>query len=173
MRIIQKDPTRDLNASKPFAITKKFRNGVTMVEVAVAVLIMIISLLGVSTAYVSGKKQILKQAQYQQAVNLAGEKLEEIRAQGYDSLEVTNPEDVYYKDDDDNDDYEQIAEKQDSNKESLSLFGLSCTRTTTARLTAKPTEDVPNPCKEVTVSVKWTGLASDEHEVKLMTYIGP
>jgi type II secretory pathway pseudopilin PulG len=157
VRIIQKDPIRDPSGTASFSINKRFRRGTTLVEVAVAILIMIISLLGVSTTYVSGKKQILKQSQYQQAVNLASDKIEEMKALGYASLEVDDEEDA----------------EQGENEESLSLFGLPCTRKTMIELTAQPSADVPNPCKKVTVTVQWTGLASDEHEVKLITYVGP
>ncbi len=150
----QKCRTNIPNVNTSIRTKKGFRSGVTLVELAVAILVMIISLLGVSSAYVSGKKQIIKQAQYQQAVNLACEKLEDIKAQGYSALKV----------DEDND--------QDSGEE-LSLLGLTFVRHTSTDLTAEPTADITDPCKKVTVTVQWTGLASDQHEVKLITYIGP
>ena len=147
--------TRNTSVAVTSAKTeKRFRSGVTLVELAVAILVMIISLLGVSTAYVSGKKQIIKQAQYQQAVNLACEKLEDIKAHGYSDLKV----------DEDN--------EQDLD-EDISLMGLKYTRHTSTELTAEPSAEVPNPCKKVTVTVQWTGQASDTHEVELITYIGP
>jgi len=151
---MQKNFTHSPNLTASIGKNRAFRSGVTLVEVAVAILVMIISLLGVSSAYVSGKKQIIKQAQYQQAVNMACEKLEDIKAQGYSALKV----------DEDND--------QDSGEE-LSLLGLTYVRHTSTDLTAEPTADVPDPCKKVTVIVQWTGLAEDQHEVKLITYIGP
>ncbi len=154
VRTMQKKPANVSIAATSVKTEKGFRSGVTLVELAVAILVMIISLLGVSSAYVSGKKQIIKQAQYLQAVNLACEKLEDVKAQGYSTLKV----------DEDN--------EQDTNEE-LSLSGLTFVRHTSTKLSAEPSVDVPNPCKKVTVTVQWTGQASDTHEVTLATYIGP
>lgn len=162
----KQDNTPTVTAS--IRTNRAFRKGVTLVEVALAIVIMIISLLGVSSAYVSGKRQIIKQAQYQLAVNLASEKLEEIKAQGYFATEVDEAEDAYFDEGD-----EELTDEEDDNREKLSLYGLPCFRQTMVELTAETTPDVPNPCKKVTVTVKWTGLAEDPHEVKLITYIGP
>ena len=133
---------------------KGFKSGATFVEVAIAIVVMIISLLGVSSAYVSGRKQIVKQVQYQQAINLACEELEDIKAKGYSALVV----------DEDG--------RQNSNEE-IQISGFTFVRYTTTELTAQPTADVPNPCKKVTVTIQWTARDSDTHQVKLITYLGP
>jgi Tfp pilus assembly protein PilV len=133
---------------------KGFKSGITIVELAIAILVMIISLLGVSSAYVSGKKQIIKQTRYNQAVNLACEKLEDIKAHGYSALKVDE-------------------ENEQDLDEDIPLLGLTYTRHTSTELTAEPSADVPNPCKKVTVTVQWTGQTSDTHEIEFITYIGP
>jgi type II secretory pathway pseudopilin PulG len=137
-----------------FKTPRALRNGLTLVELVVAMLVTIISLLGVSSAYVSGRKQIIKQSQYQQAVELTCGKLEEMKAQGYSALVVDEDE------------------GQDPGEE-IPVSGLTYVRYTSTELTATPTAQVPNPCKKLTVTVQWTSLASDQHEVKLITYIGP
>jgi Tfp pilus assembly protein PilV len=154
MCIIQNKPGNASVAAMSIKTEKRFRRGVTLVELTVAILVMIISLLGVSSAYVSGRKQIIKQSQYQEAVDLACEKLEDIKAHGYSDLKVDE-------------------ENEQDLDEDISLLGLTYTRHTSTELTAEPSADVPNPCKKVTVTVQWTGQASDTHEVELITYIGP
>jgi len=154
MRTTQKKPANVSVAATSVKKEKGFKSGITFAEVAIAIVVMIISLLGVSSAYVSGKKQIIKQSQYQQAVNLACEKLEDAKAHGYSALKV----------DEDN--------EQDTD-EDIPLAGLTFVRHTSTELSAEPSADVPNPCKKVTVTVQWTGQASDTHEVTLTTYIGP
>ena len=125
------------------------RTGLTLIEVMLSILIMTIALLGISSTYVSGRKQLIKQQQYQAAVHLASQKVEEIKAAGYTGVDIGEQEDQ------------------------PSLYGLSFLRQTTVELTAQPTAQIPLPCKKITVSTQWTGTADDQHEVKLITYVGP
>jgi Tfp pilus assembly protein PilV len=121
----------------------------TLVEVMVAIVILTIVLIGTSSMYVSGRRQIIKQGQYQEAVHLTSQKLEEIKAIGYFGI------------------------AQGEQEEELALRGLTCQRHTKIEPTAAPTAGLPNPCKKVTVTTRWTDTAADQHEVKLVTYIGP
>jgi Tfp pilus assembly protein PilV len=130
---------------------RSFRRGVTLVEVVISIVVMIISLLGISTAYVSARRHIIRQRYYQSAVHLASQKIEEMKAAGYSAIKVDEDDEV----------------------EELSLFGLEYYRHTKVEPTAEPTASVPNPCKKVIVAVQWAGEVEDRHEVKLVTYIGP
>lgn len=151
----QKNQSNTQTKTTPVRTKKGHRSGVTLVEVVLSVVIMIISLLGISTAYVSARGQITKQRYYQAAVHLASQKIEEIRAAGYSSIEL-----------------EEDEESRETNEE-LALSGLTFLRNTLIEPTAEPTGEVPNPCIKATVSVQWTGAAGDQHEVELLTYIGP
>jgi Tfp pilus assembly protein PilE len=128
---------------------KGSRTGSTLVEVIIAVAILILALIGYSSTFVSGRKQILNQRQYQMAVHLTSQRMEEIKAGGYLGATVGEQE------------------------EELSLDGLACTRTAVIELTAAPSGPVPQPLKKVTVTTSWTGTAQDPHQIKLVTYIGP
>jgi hypothetical protein len=125
------------------------RTGSALIEVIIAAAILILALIGYSSSFVSGRKQILKQRQYQMAVHLTSQRVEEIKAGGY--LGAT------------------VAEQE----EELYLDGLTCTRTTLVELTAEPSGPTPQPLKKVTVTTSWTGMAQDPHQIKLVTYIGP
>ena len=120
-----------------------------MIEVMISILILTISLLGISSAYVAGRRQIIKQGYYQQAVHLATQKIEELKAAGYSGIAA--------------------GELQ----EELDISGIACTRYSKVELTATPSPLVPKPCKLVTVTMQWTGDAEDDHQIKLVTYIGP
>ncbi len=115
----------------------------------VAIVILSIALIGTSSMYVSGRQQIIKQGQYQEAVHLTSQKLEQIKAIGYFGI------------------------AQGEQEEELALCGLTCKRHTRIEPTTASTANLPNPCKKVTVATQWTGTAADQHEVKLVTYIGP
>ena len=123
--------------------------GMTLIEVMLAITILAIVLIGTSSMYVSGRRHITSQHKYQAVVQLAGQKLEELKGTGYPGIAV--------------------GETQ----EELSVSGINCTRQTKIELTAAPTADFPKPCKKVTVTVTWTGAAQEDRQVKLVTYIGP
>ena len=123
--------------------------GSALIEVIIAASILILALIGYSSSFVSGRKQILKQRQYQMAVHLTTQRIEEIKAGGYLGAIVGEEEQQLY------------------------LGELTCTRTTQIELTAEPSVPTPQPLKKVTVTTSWTGLAQDPHEIKLVTYIGP
>ncbi len=128
---------------------KGSRAGSALVEVIIAAAILILALIGYSSSFVSGRKQILNQRQYQMAVHLTSQRVEQVKASGY--LAAT------------------VGEQQ----EELPLDGLTCIRTTIVELTAAPSGPVPQPLKKVTVTTSWTGMAQDPHQIKLVTYIGP
>ncbi len=130
--------------------TKNSRSkGSALIELMLAVAILIIVLLGTSTTYVSGRKQIVSQRYYQAAAQLASQKLEETKALGYAGL----------------------AEGEED--ENFSLNGIAYQRHTVTELTAEPTTEIPKPCLKVTVAVQWTGTAGDTHQAEFITYIGP
>jgi type II secretory pathway pseudopilin PulG len=134
----------------PVAATKKnHRAGSALIELMLAIAVLLIVLLGTSTTYVSGRRQIVNQRYYQAAAQLASQKLEEAKALGYASL----------------------AEGEAN--EELSLFGLDYQRHTVIELTAEPSTEVPKPCMKVTVTIQWTGTAQDQHQVEFITYVGP
>ena len=134
----------------PVATAKKSRQtGSALIELMLAIAILLIVLLGTSTTYVSGRRQIVSQRYYQAAAQLASQKLEETKSLGYAGL----------------------TEGEDD--EDLSLYGLAYQRHTVIELTAEPTTEAPKPCLKVTVTIQWTGTAQDQHEAEFVTYVGP
>jgi type II secretory pathway pseudopilin PulG len=146
---IQKSRGRTQGVS-PVAATKNGRRtGSALIELMLAITILIIVLLGTSTSYVSGRRQIVSQQHYQAAAELASQKLEEIKAVGYSGL----------------------AEGEQD--EELPLYGRTYHRNTKIELTGVPSVDVPKPCKKVAVTITWAGMAQEPHEAKIVTYVGP
>lgn len=135
--------------SSGFLINMRRRAGSTMVEVIIAAVILVLAILGYSSSYVQGRKYIFKQRRYQSAVHFTAQKMEEIRALGYSDIDVGQTE------------------------ENIELFGLVGVRQVEVELTDTPSALLPQPCKKVTVTTTWTGLADDPHEIVLVTYIGP
>ncbi|MBN2019842.1 MAG: prepilin-type N-terminal cleavage/methylation domain-containing protein [Sedimentisphaerales bacterium] len=123
-------------------------SGMTMIEVMVAAVILVIALIGTSAMFVSGRKHIMSQQFYRASAQLASQKLEELKATGYDSVPVGQ------------------------NEEQVSWNGVAYTRQTDVALTASPTAGTPKPCKKITVTISWS-LAAGQHEARLVTYIGP
>jgi Tfp pilus assembly protein PilV len=113
-----------------------------------AVLILVIALIGTSSTYVTGRQYIVNQRYYRTAAQLASQKLEELKATSYDNI---NTGEVV---------------------EALSVDGLAYQRHTQTELTATPTTEVPKPCKKATVTIVWS-LAGNQHQARLITYIGP
>jgi Tfp pilus assembly protein PilV len=128
---------------------RRTKAGSALIELMLAIVILIIALLGTSTTYVSGRRQIVSQRYYQAAAQLASQKLEEAKATGYAGL----------------------AEGEEN--ETIPMYELTYHRHTVTALTAAPTPEVPKPCKKVTVTIQWTGTARDTHQTEFITYVGP
>jgi Tfp pilus assembly protein PilV len=126
------------------------RHGTSLVEVMLAILILIIAVIGVSSTYVSGRRELVKQRYYQAAAQLASQSIEELKATGYAGISEGEVE------------------------EKLTVNGLAYVRSTQTELTAAPSTEVPKPCKKVTVTITWSCVGvGDHHEARLVTYIGP
>jgi Tfp pilus assembly protein PilV len=125
------------------------RHGTSLVEVMLAILILIIAVIGVSSTYVSGRRELVKQRYYQAAAQLASQSIEELKATGYAG----------------------ISEGQE--EEEFTVNGLTYVRNTQTELTATPSTELPKPCKKVTVTITWSCAGGDQHEARLVTYIGP
>ncbi len=110
----------------------------------IAILVIVIALLGISTSYVSGRRHLASQREYQTAALMASQKIEEVKALGYEGVSVSEEE------------------------EELSLGNYTYARHTSIELTATPSTDNPKPCKKVTVTINWL-----QHEARIVTYIGP
>jgi len=123
--------------------------GVSLVEVMLAVLILAIILIGISTSYVSGMRVVVDQQYYQAAAQLAIEKIEELKTLGYDNINAIDE------------------------AENLSVDGQLYVRRTKTELTATPTATVPKPCKKATVAISWSLHGTDRHQANFVTYIGP
>ena len=125
------------------------RHGTSLIEVMLAILILIIAVIGVSSTYVSGRRELVNQRYYQAAAQLAAQSLEELKATGYAG----------------------ISEGQAV--ETFTVNGLAYVRSTHTELTATPSTEVPKPCKKVTVTITWSRAGGNRHEARLVTYIGP
>jgi Tfp pilus assembly protein PilV len=126
------------------------RHGTSLIEVMLAILILIIAVIGVSSTYVSGRRELVNQRYYQAAAQLAAQSIEELKAIGYAG----------------------ISEGQAA--ETFTVNGLAYVRSTRTELTATPSTEVPKPCKKVTVTITWSCVGGgDRHEARLVTYIGP
>jgi len=135
-----------------FAAISRFdrrRHGTSLVEVMLAVLILIIAVMGVSSTYVSGRRELVNQRYYQAAAQLAVQSIEELKATGYAGI------------------------SEGEREEELTVNGLTYVRNTQTELTATPSTQVPKPCKKVTVTITWSLAGGDQHEARLVTYIGP
>ncbi len=75
------------------SIVQKSKKGTSLVEVMTAVLISIIVILGGSFFYVASTNQINLREQYRAASRLAGQKLEELKADNYDDVTIGEVED--------------------------------------------------------------------------------
>lgn len=62
------------------------RNGTSLAEVMVAVLIMVIVIIGSSVLFVAGRSQVSMQERNRVATELAAQKLEELKAGGYNDI---------------------------------------------------------------------------------------
>ena len=69
-------------------IVQKSKKGTSLVEVMVAVFISVIVMLGGSFFYVASTTQINLREQYRAASRLAGQKLEEFKADSYDAVAI-------------------------------------------------------------------------------------
>jgi Tfp pilus assembly protein PilV len=126
------------------------RDGTSLVEVMLAVLILVIAVMGVSSTYVTGRRELVNQRYYQAAAQLASQSIEELKATGYAGI------------------------SEGEEEEEFTVNGLTYVRTTLTELTATPSTEVPKPCKKVTVTIRWSRLGGgNQHEARLVTYIGP
>ena len=67
---------------------QKSKKGITLVEVMVSALICALVIIGASLFFVTGRSQVNLQGRYRQAVQLAAQKMEELKAGNYDELTV-------------------------------------------------------------------------------------
>jgi Tfp pilus assembly protein PilV len=125
------------------------RHGTSLVEVMLAVLILIIAVMGVSSTYVSGRRELVKQRYYQAAAQLASQSIEELKATGYAGI------------------------SEGEEEEEFTVNGQAYVRNTLTELTATPSAQVPKPCKKITVTITWSLAGGNQHEARLVTYIGP
>lgn len=125
------------------------RRGLSLIEVMLAVLVLVIALTGVSYTYVSGRRFVVTQQNYQAAAQLASQKFEDLKSLGYDNIVIGKE------------------------VEELSVDGQSYLRQTQIEMTEAPSATVPKPCKKATVIVKWSFYDKDRHQANLVTYIGP
>lgn len=149
MQSMQEFPMGTQTMCGPTGAKKARCTGSALIEVIIAAAILILALMGYSSSFVSGRKQVLNQQRYQMAVHLTSQKVEEIRAKGY------------------------VAAAVGEQEEEISLDGLAGVRAAQIELTAEPSAIVPQPLKKVTVTTAWVGTAQDYHEIELVTYIGP
>jgi len=70
------------------SIVQKAKKGTSLVEVMTAALILAIVMLGGSFFYVASTNQINLREQYRAASRLAGQKLEELKADNYDDVTI-------------------------------------------------------------------------------------
>ncbi len=70
-------------------IVRKSKKGTSLVEVMTAALILVIVILGGSYFYVASTNQINLREQYRAASRLAGQKLEELKADNYSDIATT------------------------------------------------------------------------------------
>jgi Tfp pilus assembly protein PilV len=125
------------------------RHGTSLVEVMLAILILIIAVMGVSSTYVSGRRELVKQRYYQAAAQLASQSIEELKATGYAGI------------------------TEGEEEEEFTVNGLTYLRSIHTELTAPPSAELPKPCQKVTVTITWSLPGRDQHQARLVTYIGP
>jgi Tfp pilus assembly protein PilV len=125
------------------------RHGTSLIEVMLAVLILVIAVIGVTSTYVSGRRELVNQRYYQSAAQLAAQSIEELKASGYAAISESEEE------------------------EELTVNGLTYVRNTQTELTAAPSTEVPKPCYKATVTITWSLAEGNQHEARFVTYIGP
>jgi len=124
------------------------RRGTSITEVMLAALVLVIAILGISSAYVSGRRFVVSQQHYQIATQLASQKFEDLKTLGYNNI-VEGEED-----------------------EELSVNGQSYQRRTQIEMTAEPSAEVPRPCMKATVTIEWSLDGAEHRQANLVTYIG-
>jgi prepilin-type N-terminal cleavage/methylation domain-containing protein len=130
------------------AVCPKVSKAFTLIEVMLAVLIIAITLICTPYTYVLARRFVVNQRYSRAAVQLAAQKIETLKAAGYSGIASSIPE------------------------ETLTVGEQSFLRQTQVSLTAAPTAAIPKPCKELMVTVLWP-LGTSQHQVTLVTYIGP
>jgi len=124
--------------------TLKSKKGTSLVEVMVAVLVFAIVVLACPFLFAFGRGEIKRQEHHRIAIELAAQKLEELRACNYNDIEQGDSNSVL----------------------SLNENDLSYSRTT------EIVTENGGSCKRVNVTVRW-GPTGTEHSVILTTIVAP
>jgi type II secretory pathway pseudopilin PulG len=134
--------------SKSVTTLNRRNHGMTLIEVTIAAAIIVIAVIGTMATFVSGRKFIVDQQFYREAAQLASQKFEELKADGYDKV------------------------LEGDNNEQHTYNGITYDVQTLIEPCSAPSVTIPKPCKKVTVTISWT-VITDNHEAVLVTYIGP
>jgi Tfp pilus assembly protein PilV len=151
MVALQKTNGRIRSKRRDVTIPKRAARGVNLIETMLALLIMTIVMIGTSMMHARGRQLVVSQEYYQKAAQLATQKLEEIKAMKYDNIAAGDVQ------------------------EEVTVDGLSYQILKHIALTATATTELPKPCKEATVTIRWTlgARQRERHEATFTTYIGP
>jgi Tfp pilus assembly protein PilV len=71
---------------------RKTAKALTLIEVMVSILILTIVMLGCSALFITGRKHINTREHYRVALQLASQKLEELKAGSYDDIQEYEPQ---------------------------------------------------------------------------------
>jgi len=124
------------------------QNGMTMIEVMIAAVIIVIAIIGTMMTFVSGRKFIVGEQYYRQAAQLASQKFEELKSKEYNNI------------------------TDGDTKEKETFNDITYEIETLVEPGSAPSPTVPKPCKKVTVTISWK-VTTDNHKAVLVTYIGP
>jgi len=125
------------------------QRGTSIIEAMLAALVLVIAMLGISSAFVSGRRFVVNQQYYQVAAQLASQKFENLKSLGYDN----------------------IVEGEE--REELLVKGQSYQILTEIELSAEPSAELPKPCYKARVTIEWSLNGAELHQAMLVTYIGP
>jgi Tfp pilus assembly protein PilV len=137
-----------ITESPKAVITINRYRGMTMIEVMIAAAIIVIAVIGTMATFVSGRKFIIDQQYYREAAQLASQKFENLKADGYT----------------------KIVEGEHTEHEIFN--GITYQIETLIEMSSAPSATIPKPCKRVTVTISWA-VIKDNHKAVLVTYIGP
>jgi hypothetical protein len=148
-----RSPKRPIRPSQLIKVSVAAKNarqrGTSITETMLAALFLVIAMLGISSAYVSGRWFVVSQQYYQVAAQLASQKFEDLKSLGYGN----------------------IVEGEE--QEELSVKGQSYQRRTQIELSAEPSAELPKPCFKAKVTIEWSLGGAQLHQASLVTYIGP
>jgi hypothetical protein len=106
-------------------------------------------MLGISSAFVSGRRFVVDQQYYQVAAQLASQKFENLKSLGYSNI------------------------VEGDEQEELEVKGQLYQRLTQIELSAEPSAEIPKPCFKARVTIEWSLNDAQPHQASLVTYIGP